>query len=237
MRRRYLDAIALVQKYGKPDLFITMTCNPDWVEIQEELKQGQVPQDRPDLTARIFRAKLHDLKDQLFKKGILGKVAAHVHVVEFQKRGLPHAHILIIMHKDFKITNADVFDKFVCAEIPDFNEDPVLYEKVMKHMMHGPCGDLNKLNACMRNGVCKSRYPRSFIENTMQGKDSYPIYRRRNTGIQVKAVKYLYKYVYKGHDRVAVSISHGNGEYLLDEIKQYRDARWVSAPEAMWRIF
>ncbi|XP_042501310.1 uncharacterized protein LOC122079122 isoform X2 [Macadamia integrifolia] len=169
MRRRYLDAIALVQKYGKPDLFITMTCNPDWVEIQEELKQGQVPQDRPDLTARIFRAKLHDLKDQLFKKGILGKVAAHVHVVEFQKRGLPHAHILIIMHKDFKITNADVFDKFVCAEIPDFNEDPVLYEKVMKHMMHGPCGDLNKLNACMRNGVCKSRYPRSFIENTMQG--------------------------------------------------------------------
>ncbi|XP_073285185.1 uncharacterized protein [Primulina huaijiensis] len=37
MRRRYLDAIALVQKFGKPDLFITMTCNPDWKEIRENL--------------------------------------------------------------------------------------------------------------------------------------------------------------------------------------------------------
>lgn len=93
MRRRYLDAISLVQKFGKPDLFITMTCNPDWKEIKDYLKDGQVAQDRPDLTARVFRAKLKDLKYQLFKKHIFGKVAAHVHVIEFQKRGLPHAHI------------------------------------------------------------------------------------------------------------------------------------------------
>ncbi|KAI8533896.1 hypothetical protein RHMOL_Rhmol10G0046100 [Rhododendron molle] len=54
MRRRYLDAIALVQRFGKPDLFITMTCNPDWKEIKDSLKQGQLAQDRPDLTARVF---------------------------------------------------------------------------------------------------------------------------------------------------------------------------------------
>ena len=29
MRRRYMDAMALVQKYGKPDYFLTMTCNPN----------------------------------------------------------------------------------------------------------------------------------------------------------------------------------------------------------------
>ena len=28
MRRRYLDAMSLVQKYGKSDIFLTMTCNP-----------------------------------------------------------------------------------------------------------------------------------------------------------------------------------------------------------------
>ncbi|XP_043694170.1 uncharacterized protein LOC122644840 [Telopea speciosissima] len=55
MRRRYLDAIALVQRFGKPDLFITMTCNTEWFEIQEELEPGQVPQDRPDLTARVVK--------------------------------------------------------------------------------------------------------------------------------------------------------------------------------------
>ena len=34
MRRRYLDAMTLVQHYGKPNLFITMTCNSEWKEIR-----------------------------------------------------------------------------------------------------------------------------------------------------------------------------------------------------------
>ena len=77
-RRRYLDAMALVQKYGKPDIFLTMTCNPNWDEIISELEPGQTPQDRPDLIVRVFRAKLEDLKVQLFKRHILGKVEACV---------------------------------------------------------------------------------------------------------------------------------------------------------------
>lgn len=102
MRRRYLDSMALVQRFGKPDIFITMTCNPEWKEIRDELKLEQEAQDRPNLIARIFRAKLQDLKDQLFKKSIFGPVVAYVHVIELHKRGLPHAHILVIMKKDTK---------------------------------------------------------------------------------------------------------------------------------------
>ncbi|KAH0633092.1 hypothetical protein KY284_035878 [Solanum tuberosum] len=49
MQRRYMDAMALVQEYGRPDLFITMTCNPEWTEIQEQLCAGQVAQDHPYL--------------------------------------------------------------------------------------------------------------------------------------------------------------------------------------------
>jgi hypothetical protein len=41
MRRRYLDAMALVQRFGKPDLFLTMTCNPNWEEIIKEHAPGQ----------------------------------------------------------------------------------------------------------------------------------------------------------------------------------------------------
>lgn len=37
MRRRYMDAMALVREYGKPDIFLTMTCNPNWDEIRSEL--------------------------------------------------------------------------------------------------------------------------------------------------------------------------------------------------------
>jgi hypothetical protein len=37
MRRRYMDAMALVRKYGKLDTFLTMTCNLNWDEIKNEL--------------------------------------------------------------------------------------------------------------------------------------------------------------------------------------------------------
>ena len=54
MYQRYQDAMALVQTYGKPDLFITITCNPWWPEITSELLPEQTPQDRPDLTGNTL---------------------------------------------------------------------------------------------------------------------------------------------------------------------------------------
>ncbi|GJS72867.1 uncharacterized protein Tco_0705708 [Tanacetum coccineum] len=45
MRRRFLDAMTLVQDAGKPDIFLTMTCNPNWPEIVENLYEGQTAQD------------------------------------------------------------------------------------------------------------------------------------------------------------------------------------------------
>lgn len=105
MRRRYLDAMALVQKYGKPDIFLTMTCNPQWKEVQDNLKYKEKADNRPDLLSRIFRAKLEMLKTELLTKKIFGDVAACVYVVEFQKRGLPHAHFLLILKPEFKLLN------------------------------------------------------------------------------------------------------------------------------------
>ncbi|XP_065316121.1 uncharacterized protein LOC135924917 [Gordionus sp. m RMFG-2023] len=61
MRERYHDAMAIVLKFGKPDLFITFTCNPNWREIKENLFSGQSPTDRPDLIARVFKLKLNEL--------------------------------------------------------------------------------------------------------------------------------------------------------------------------------
>ena len=94
MHQLYLDAMSLVAKKGKPDLFLTFTCNPKWPEIVNNLLPGQTTSDRPDLVARVFKLKLNALKKDL-KDGILGVSSAHVDVIEFQKRGLPHAHMLL----------------------------------------------------------------------------------------------------------------------------------------------
>ncbi|XP_050889665.1 uncharacterized protein LOC127094952 [Lathyrus oleraceus] len=50
----------------------------------------------------------------------------------------------------------------------------------------------------------------------------------------IKSNKYLYKYVYKGPDRVAMEVHKGS---YMDEVQQYVDARWICAPEALWKIF
>ncbi|XP_070001980.1 uncharacterized protein LOC142166103 [Nicotiana tabacum] len=105
-----------------------------------------------------------------------------------------------------------------------------------------------------------------------KGKNSYPIYRRRNTGKSVKVrkqfldnswvvpynpyllckynchinvevcsdtkvVKYIYKYICKGHDKISFDLHEDNTNIQIDEIKEYQSARWVSPPEAMWRLF
>jgi hypothetical protein len=56
-------------------------------EITIYLEPGQEPQDRPELVARVYRAKLRDLKDLLIKIKYFGDIAAYVHVTKFQKRG------------------------------------------------------------------------------------------------------------------------------------------------------
>mgnify|MGYP004702161079 FL=1 len=155
MKRRYVDAMALVQKFGKPDIFLTMTCNPSWPEIKENLLPTDESQNRVDLSARVFHAKLEILKEELFKKEVLGKVAAYTYVVEFQKRGLPHAHFLIILHPASKLYSTESYDHIVSAEIPDKKEHPHLFKMVRKHMMHGPCGDKNADNVCMQGTTVK----------------------------------------------------------------------------------
>ena len=125
MHELYQDAMSIIRSYGKPDLFITFTCNPKWPEITAELLNNQSASDRPDLCARVFNCKLKALQKDLFYNNVLGKVISHIHVIEFQKRGLPHAHLLIILREEDKPRTTDDFDTIVSAEIPDKYKYPI----------------------------------------------------------------------------------------------------------------
>ena len=185
MYQRYQDAMTLVQNYDRPDLFITMTCNPNWEEIKNELFPGQTSHDRPDLEVRVFHSKLEQLKEDIVNNGVLGRVVAHAFVVEFQKRGLPHVHMLVMLAENDKLNNREDYDRIVRAEIPDRDEEPQFYNLVLKHMIHGPCGALNKTSSCMKNEICKKDFPKRFSIFTVQGNDAYPIYRRRASRLPV----------------------------------------------------
>lgn len=171
------DGMTFVRRFGKADLFITFTCNPNWKEIKDLLLPGQSASERHDIVARVFKQKLKSLMNVITKGEIFGEVKCYMYSIEWQKRGLPHCHILIWL-KERLVTSKT--DDIISAELPDPKEDPVLFDIVSKHMIHGPCGSLNLNSPCMSENRCTCHYPRDFIQETQSGNDSYPIYRRRS---------------------------------------------------------
>jgi hypothetical protein len=57
--------------------------------------------------------------NDIIKNKIFCKVVKNIDIIEFHKRGLPHAHILIILDKTNKPKNVDDYDKLVSPKIPD----------------------------------------------------------------------------------------------------------------------
>ena len=102
MQQHCQDALAINRYFGGGDLFITMTANPAWPEITSALLVGQKAPDCPDLVVRVFRAKLKSLMKDI-KMGVLGAMAAYLYTIEFQKHGLPHAHIIVFLKPEAKL--------------------------------------------------------------------------------------------------------------------------------------
>lgn len=276
MNMHYQDAMALVRAFGKPSLFITFTCNPKWKEITDNLGYASQSNFRPELIARVFKAKLEELMNDLTKKEVFGKVLYYLYVIEFQKRGLPHCHILLTLAEEYAIREVEHIDKVVSAEFPE-QSDAILFEVVKSCMIHGPCGSFNPSSPCMKNGKCTKNFPKPFCPITKENFNGYPVYKRRNDGKRfltkvndrlvemtnewvvpynpylsrkfqahinvevcstVKAVKYLHKYIYKGYDSTNVKTVNvgSDGRIDYDEISRFVNMRYVSAPEACWRL-
>ncbi|CAN6897420.1 unnamed protein product [Brassica oleracea] len=151
MDEKYHDAMAICRWHGNPDLFITITTNPKWDEITDHLKMygSDDPNDRPDLEARVFKMKLDELISDFNRGTFFPRPKAVVYTIEFQKQGLPHAHILLWLEGDFRTPTASDIDRIISAELPDKEKDPEAYALVEQHMMHDPCGKDRKTSPCM----------------------------------------------------------------------------------------
>jgi hypothetical protein len=278
MVQNYQDAMAICRWASCPDAFVTFTYNPQWLEIKRTLLLGQQPHDRSDLVTRVFKIKLKEMINDIHKKHILGCTIARIYVVEFQKHGLPHAHILIFFTEDYKPHTIEDIDRMISAKLPNSETNKLAHEIVARCMMHGPCAGAFPNAPCMEESKCKKQYPRKFQSKTITDVTEYPIYRCRDMGHTVlvhgieldnpwvvphnvylstkydahinvevcnniRAVKYLFKYIYKGHDRATLEISHQNdnateGNVIkVDEIQKYLDCAYLSTSKAAWRIF
>ncbi|GJY00787.1 helicase [Tanacetum coccineum] len=226
MMQNYQDAMALCRAYGNPDLFITFTSNLKWPEIAEMLTfiPGQKPYERPEVGTRVFKLKLTLLLDDLTKNQIFGKACAVVYVIEFQKRGLPHAHILLWLEEEWKCKTPSEVDDMISAELPSPTIDPEGYKAVAEFMLHGPCG---KGSACTVEGKCSKKYPKPFYPETNLDEDGYPVYRRRDSKVQAVKGKFTYdnKYVVPYN------------RYLLLKYQAHINVEWCNRSKAIKYLF
>ncbi|XP_076032434.1 uncharacterized protein LOC143020158 [Oratosquilla oratoria] len=218
--------------------------------------------------------------DDLVHKKAFGAVKAYLYSVEWQKRGLPHAHILLWM--GVRVT-ADTVEQVIRAEIPDKDKEPRLYETVTRCMIHGPCKGFDESQLCCqvkskKPGQCGKGFPKTCRNKLLFGNNGYPEYVRRSIGEggnsfqiklkdgpvtvdntwvvpynpylclkydahvnvecsnSIKAIAYVTKYVNKGADKILFTKTSGENE-VVNEVKNYQEARYVNSNEATWKIF
>nr|GFA33686.1 hypothetical protein [Tanacetum cinerariifolium] len=166
---------------GPPDLFVTMTYNPKWPEIQREVEScipGQPTVHRPDTIACVFKMKLDDLMEDIRKGNHFGRVKAETWIA-----ALSFTHFL---HKHDKISSTDEKNHVISTELPSEVDDPIAFNAVRSHMMHGPCGELYKSASCMSRDTCVKGFPKQYCEDTFITRDGWPHYRRPNNGRKVQ---------------------------------------------------
>ena len=266
MQQCFQDSMAIARYYSQVDLFITVTTNPLWPEITRELLPGQTSYDRPELVSRVFQMKKKAIINFIYKHGIFGSAVAYVYAIEFQKRGLPHMHLLLFLKEPHKLNTPDEINSCIWARWPNPQTQPLLFETVKKCMVHGPCGTANPNSPCMENGKCTKGYPKPFAEITTMDEHGFPMYFRPNDG-RSYSVGGIYvnnqwivpfcpflSAIFDCHINVECAASLGSLKYLFkyiqkgpdlasleindrDEIKRYTEGRYISPSEASHRIY
>ena len=237
LRKLAGNALALVATRGKPTVFTTLTCNPNWPEIQRELLDGQTAFDRPDITCRVFHAKLDIILKLIRQSDVFGRdhmIEYEMRVIEFQFRGLPHAHVVMRLAglpEDDADGLAAWIDTHITATLPaltdDSTDDDRRYAELVKSHMTHKCS--RGVNGCLNDcSECEKGFPKPITDQTHFNDRGYPVYRRPtpqscyvvphnrqllmlwNGHVNVEfagyvfLVLYLYKYIFKGPDRARV---------------------------------
>ncbi|XP_028787683.1 uncharacterized protein LOC114743628, partial [Neltuma alba] len=106
-----------------------------WQEVTRLIENESLSSaNKPEILCRVFHMKLKALMDTIKKKKIFGTVIIDVHTIEFQKRGLPHAHILLFLNQRDQPKYSEDVDKVISAEIPNLDEEPQLYDLVKRSL-------------------------------------------------------------------------------------------------------
>ncbi|XP_070013113.1 uncharacterized protein [Nicotiana sylvestris] len=194
MQQCYMDVIALVQRFGKLDLFITMTS-----KAYDDIIRAELPDDKaePDLYKLIIKHMMHGPCGSLDPTNSCMKKKKGYNKFKYPK-----------LFTDQTLKGNDsylVYRRRNTGEVVKVREQYLDNSWVVPYNPYL----LGKFNGHINIEVCSD----------------------------IKVMKYLYKYICKGHDKITFCIQNNDTNIDIDEVKEYRYARWVSPPEAVWCLF
>ncbi|POS86701.1 hypothetical protein EPUL_003475 [Erysiphe pulchra] len=249
MTKCFQNAMAITRAIGNPSLVLNFTANPSWPEIPENLEHHQTSDTLPDLIAKVFKLKLDQYLHDVKERNVCGTTIGSQLSIEYQKRGLPHGHLLLFLHPDCVPCTPEQVDQLVRARI--LTDDPVLAAIVKSQLTH--------------DEKCSKGYPKRWCEATVLRENSYPEYTRPDNGVRwgterlmfdncwivpynpyltkkygahlnvevacEDAIKYLSKYIYKGSDRATLAVPG-----VHNEIDMTLQGRYIRPVQAIWRL-
>jgi hypothetical protein len=247
---------ALAVKLGPPTLFLTFTANSEWAEFRAALRPNESWWHHPHLLCRYFHHRLNELLHDLQEGVSLGvRTSWIVSVVEFQARGMPHAHLLVRL-SDVGSLSGEIVDRFLsCAH--EGCTDPVLKEIVGRFMVH-QC----RPERCHKqyrgkkvaNPRCFWQFPKPYKAATSVNPSSGYWDTRRVLGdgnivhynanllkkfqchlnVEIAAndrsISYLFKYFHKGPTKVFCKAT------FADNVEDFFRASTLCSFEASWSV-
>ncbi|XP_019431360.1 PREDICTED: uncharacterized protein LOC109338549, partial [Lupinus angustifolius] len=234
---------------GFPDLFITFTCNPNWPEIKRLLGPLNLkPQDRPDILARVFKIKFDELLIDLKKRHVLGKYPSPEDIDQIITAEIPNIVEDQLLHELVKSHMLHGPCGTVNIKSPCMTNgkcSKYFPKKIQKNTIVDPDGypiyrRRDNGNTIDKNGISlDNRHVVPYNRNLLL---KYQAHINMEWCNQSTSIKYLFKYIHKGYDRVTTTIVPTDNETTneaqhVDEIKQYVDCRYMSPCEACWRMF
>ncbi|GJZ00569.1 hypothetical protein Tco_0517998 [Tanacetum coccineum] len=141
-------------------------------ELDHMVKDFRLFKFNPGMETRILseddKRSKHPSDTYVFtmKMKILLEPTSNKLLVEFQKRGLPQAHILLWLEEQWKCKTPSEIDDIISAKIPSPTDDPDGYKVVIDYMLHRPCGKDVRYAACTTDG---ERYYLRMLLNVVRG--------------------------------------------------------------------
>jgi hypothetical protein len=210
--------------------------NPYHPAIAANILKGSHYWEYSFLVAEVFKIEFSTLFHTIISQKIFGKVKAYMWRLEYQKRGLPHIHLLL--WTDINVADPEVVDKYFTAELPRMEiyqdrkkEINVIRELALKYQVHH-C--TRRCTGTKKPGCCYN-FPKKIGPETTTTGHWMQLRRREKEDAWIVPYNPIVLYYWRGHSNFEVVSVDGVVGYLFKCAFKHTDSDVINLGKFIMR--